>query len=59
MTVHNSSVPSGAPPASKADGKLQAAPLEKLREEIAATEHKATQALLLHEAGELQEARAE
>lgn len=62
MTVHNSpshsAPPSGAssPPA---PGKGRPAFIEKLREEIAATEDKATQSLLLHEAGVAHEAAAE
>lgn len=51
-----SAPPSGA---SSPPGKPRAAFIEKLREEIAATEDKSTQSLLLHEAGVAHEAASE
>jgi tetratricopeptide (TPR) repeat protein len=66
MTVHNSSsvsappVGASSPPGSGgAPAKGRAAFIEKLREEIAATEDKQTQSLLLHEAGVAHEAASE
>ncbi|MFO0614760.1 MAG: hypothetical protein U0414_19390 [Polyangiaceae bacterium] len=71
MTVHNSSsvsappVGASSPPLGPGGGsggtsaKGRAAFIEKLREEIAATEDKQAQALLLHEAGVAHEAAAE
>ena len=66
MTLQNTglSSPSPASIAPKSDGtpresKPKPAYLEKLREEIASTEDRSTQALLLHEAGAIHEAAGE
>src|SRR5258708_33609852 len=55
MSVQNSSPLSGDSSSAKEKPLL----LEKLREEIAATEHKGLQALLLHEAGAMNESAGE